>query len=860
MSAVFDPYQAWLGIPRHEQPPHHYRLLGIAPLEADPAVIQSAAERQTKTLQMQAVGPYIALAQQICGEVAAARYCLLTPATKSAYDAQLGPRLTKAAASPAPARPMPAAEPLLAAPPLPAATVSAPPRPAPPRPQPIPQAMPAAVPPMAPSADARPSAKPPSRPSVPRPRPSSPSQGNAGRSAFEMAKIIVGGIAGLAIAVLLLNYFVGIDPLGWSVSSRKEDAKPKKVAEARPRIVTQPMVPSNPSLSPQPREPAFPGSIGQVGPNNFPPSNQPNRGPPTRNGSNPPPPVNRPPSAPPEEILATDEPRSLADLTKPSTGSGVPSKKSALPSASEQATKLAQIKDIYKTEFAAAKPGANTELVSFLRTTAAKVEGDPVARYVLYSEAFKQACAGNDFEAAAETLDNLEAEFESEPFAPRFELLTSQGSSAKANDERLIAARSALLLFDHALALGKFEEADKLARIADTQTKIIIDKDLRAKAVAALQTTSELVKDLKSVTDAREKLAQTPDDAAANQAVGRYVCLIEGNWAAGLPHLAKCEDEALRRVATLDMAGPSGETTAGKIGDAWYDLAKGGKGQNFYARADYWYQKGMEGESGLSLARLKKRREEIGEFKLPPRLSGQVQQQLAWPTARELVSGGGDLPSTDLLTLVNQQTIKPPQGWTKNGGSWRSPAASQDAYAFFECSFQPPRRDYTMTARVTRSIGRDTKGREAGFVTFGLTQRGKRFAVVIDEVSSSGQRRAYLTMGSAGESQNTSVVIYPQVKLRSDDIVCNVTKDKITVWVSGSQLLQYTGDMSVLALPSDAKYPPSKAFFYAQQCGVNVIDHWSVGPLVEQPTPAPEAPPSRPRTSPKFTKPGPGNR
>ena len=104
MSAVFDPYQAWLGIPRHEQPPHHYRLLGIAPLEADPAIIQAAAERQTKILQMQAVGPYVALAQQICGEVAAARYCLLTPATKSAYDAQLGPRLATAAASPAPPR------------------------------------------------------------------------------------------------------------------------------------------------------------------------------------------------------------------------------------------------------------------------------------------------------------------------------------------------------------------------------------------------------------------------------------------------------------------------------------------------------------------------------------------------------------------------------------------------------------------------------------------------------------------------------------------------------------------------------------------------------------------------------------
>jgi hypothetical protein len=31
--AGFDPYHVWLGIPPHEQPPNHYRLLGIAPLD-----------------------------------------------------------------------------------------------------------------------------------------------------------------------------------------------------------------------------------------------------------------------------------------------------------------------------------------------------------------------------------------------------------------------------------------------------------------------------------------------------------------------------------------------------------------------------------------------------------------------------------------------------------------------------------------------------------------------------------------------------------------------------------------------------------------------------------------------------------
>ena len=35
MSEAFDPYYRWLGIPPGEQPPDHYRLLGIERFEAD---------------------------------------------------------------------------------------------------------------------------------------------------------------------------------------------------------------------------------------------------------------------------------------------------------------------------------------------------------------------------------------------------------------------------------------------------------------------------------------------------------------------------------------------------------------------------------------------------------------------------------------------------------------------------------------------------------------------------------------------------------------------------------------------------------------------------------------------------------
>ena len=43
---AIDRYHKWLGIPPHEQPANHYRLLGIALFESDADVIEAAAVRQ----------------------------------------------------------------------------------------------------------------------------------------------------------------------------------------------------------------------------------------------------------------------------------------------------------------------------------------------------------------------------------------------------------------------------------------------------------------------------------------------------------------------------------------------------------------------------------------------------------------------------------------------------------------------------------------------------------------------------------------------------------------------------------------------------------------------------------------------
>ena len=96
MSEGFDPYYRWLGIPPKEQPPNHYRLLGLELFEADPALIDSFALRHTSFLRDITDGPHLADAQRLLNELAAARRCLLDPQRKAAYDDDLRARLAAA--------------------------------------------------------------------------------------------------------------------------------------------------------------------------------------------------------------------------------------------------------------------------------------------------------------------------------------------------------------------------------------------------------------------------------------------------------------------------------------------------------------------------------------------------------------------------------------------------------------------------------------------------------------------------------------------------------------------------------------------------------------------------------------------
>jgi formylglycine-generating enzyme required for sulfatase activity len=89
MAESFDGYYQWLGIPPAEQPPNHYRLLGVQLFEPNDDVIVNAADQRMLLLRTFQTGKQSALSQRLLNEVAAAKVCLLNSEKRAAYDATL---------------------------------------------------------------------------------------------------------------------------------------------------------------------------------------------------------------------------------------------------------------------------------------------------------------------------------------------------------------------------------------------------------------------------------------------------------------------------------------------------------------------------------------------------------------------------------------------------------------------------------------------------------------------------------------------------------------------------------------------------------------------------------------------------
>jgi hypothetical protein len=289
------------------------------------------------------------------------------------------------------------------------------------------------------------------------------------------------------------------------------------------------------------------------------------------------------------------------------------------PTAQAKADKL--IRDVYKTEYAAAtEPEGKRKLLKILLEQAPKTEDDYDARFVLFREAKDLAAQLGDAATALWVVDSLAKEYEINGLEMKaLALEKASGATLTAKANRTLTNLILPLLAD-ALEADDYETAGRLEALAVAAAKKARDDALLAEAQKRGQEVRTLQKEFARVKDFAAKLQTDPKDPKANLEVGKFFCLYRGNWERGLPLLVKGSEATLKALAEKDLAQPAAAKEQIELADAWSKRAESEKDAaraHLLRRAYFWYQQAALQLAKDERAKVEKRLADI-RAQLPP--------------------------------------------------------------------------------------------------------------------------------------------------------------------------------------------------------------------------------------------------
>jgi len=585
MTAEFDPYYKWLGIPPREQPPTHYRLLAIEKFEPDPDVISNAADQRMTHIRSLQSGQRAALSQKLLNEISAARLCLLDPQAKAAYDAAL-----RAA-------------------------------------QDVPLA--AAAAPLV-KVDAQ--------------------LNTQSKGGFPLALLAVG------VAVVLLT-------VGVAGAIIVMQAKDREVAVDRPEHPPTPDAPEQPVEQP-PVQPT-----DDEGDSPSPDDGESPQSPAGDDGAA----VNTQPSDPLASIAPTDGGESPVTTTPPkdtsppetATPPQNPAAESppqenprlAVPAADELSQAKQLVKQVYESEYDAAKndPRMLSALAQAMLRQAGEAAVEPANRFALLQTGAEMAARGGNVALSWQAYGELQQHFEIDVAPERLRMIEGVAEDARPANQNKTVAQQMLLLVGDAAAAEDDDAATALADAAVSLARKARDLDLVKQAVAVGKEIEPLAARYnREVKPALAVLKTTPDDPAANLAVGKYLVLVKGDWQRALPMLAKATLDTTFHPAAKEELDTEGDKI--EAADAWYDLSQQQQDEaarnRLLVHARELYKAKVAALSGLEKARVERRIEQLASIAAP---AGPEPTAVATSTP-------GPRPTVPQPTAPRSTTPKPKRG------------------------------------------------------------------------------------------------------------------------------------------------------------------------------------------------------
>lgn len=313
------------------------------------------------------------------------------------------------------------------------------------------------------------------------------------------------------------------------------------------------------------------------------------------------------------------------------------------PPSSEEIQKAREdLRVMLRDQYARVSPEQRQALArKFLNS--AETETQPAQRSAMLLEAGDLAVEAGSLPDAVTALEALSRGPGRWP-ALRFKILDLQERKEKTGP----APEAWMTLVAEALDEDDYVLAQKAAEKAEAAAGRRKEAAVLEQARTLKEQTRALAKEFKSVESSFRRLKDSPEDPAASDAVGRFLCFMRELWTRGLPYLSRGADVEIRAAAQADLA------SAPLAGDLWWDWAEKQSAKNVREavrlRAAGCYERSLDGLPEAERARAEKRIKSVYDA-----AGGGPLGNLAAAKAGATVSGG-IRPETLIDGLVTGHT------------------------------------------------------------------------------------------------------------------------------------------------------------------------------------------------------------
>jgi serine/threonine protein kinase len=284
------------------------------------------------------------------------------------------------------------------------------------------------------------------------------------------------------------------------------------------------------------------------------------------------------------------------------------------------------VRDIYKADYSVMRQSDDrVALAGKLLKRGMNNGEEPARRFAYLSEARDLAARGGDLALCLRAIEETAKTFAVDLLPMKtsaFELAVKTLRSADAEKNLLGLA---LMALDEAESIDDYEQASKLLKIA--QSAALKSGDPYLSSVVSQRKTrlNRLQDKYAKISDAVKTLADKPDDAEGNLAVGKFQCFEKEDWNKGLPMLERGSDSTLAELASKDRANPAEAVVEADLGHKWWHFAENQSETTAksaaHQRARFWFRKALprlEGDEKVRvLTRLEKK---AGRLRLLPGL------------------------------------------------------------------------------------------------------------------------------------------------------------------------------------------------------------------------------------------------